>query len=47
MPSAILDQLDRFGPDHCDALTYEQASDYTRELAKSHYENFTVVSWFS
>lgn len=46
MPSTLLDQLDTFGPDRCQALTYEQAADYTRKLAKSHYENFTVVSWF-
>ncbi len=46
MPSTLLDQLDTFGPDRCEAMTYEQASDYTRQLAKSHYENFTVVSWF-
>lgn len=45
MPCAILDQLDTFGPDHCRRLTYEQAADFTRRLAKSHYENFTVVSW--
>ncbi len=45
MGSAILDQLDTFGPHRCDVLTYEQACDYTRRLAKSHYENFSVVSW--
>ena len=46
MASAILDQLDTYGPDHCPQLSYEQAVDYTRRLARSHYENFTVVSWF-
>ena len=46
MPSKLLDQLDTYGPDHCEQLSYEQATQYTRELAKSHYENFTVVSWF-
>ncbi len=45
MASAILDQLDTFGPQRCDQLDYEQAAAYTRRLAKSHYENFTVVSW--
>jgi squalene synthase HpnC len=46
MPPSLLDQLDTYGPRRCDVLTFEQASDYTRRLAKSHYENFTVVSWF-
>jgi len=46
MPTAIIDQLNTYGPDHCDTLDYEQAVTYTRELAQSHYENFSVVSWF-
>lgn len=46
MASAILDQLDTYGPDRCPQLHYEQAVAYTTNLAKSHYENFTVVSWF-
>ncbi|MCE9588961.1 MAG: squalene synthase HpnC [Planctomycetes bacterium] len=46
MPSAILDQLDTFGPERCEHLDYDQAVAYTRDLAKSHYENFSVVSWF-
>jgi squalene synthase HpnC len=46
MSSAILDQLDTYGPDRCPQLSYEQAVAYTTQLAKSHYENFTVVSWF-
>lgn len=45
MPSTVLDQLDRYGPRHCEPTTFEQASAYTRALARSHYENFTVVSW--
>ena len=45
MPSAILEQLDTFGPQHCEQLDYDQAADYTRRLAKGHDENFTVVSW--
>jgi len=32
------------GPDACEAYTAEQAAAYVRELATSHYENFTVVS---
>ncbi len=42
---AIIDQLDQFGPDRCDRLDYDAAVRYTRDLAKSHYENFSVVSW--
>ncbi|MCC7407429.1 MAG: squalene synthase HpnC [Phycisphaeraceae bacterium] len=45
MPSAILPELETFGPDRCQTLTYEQADAYTQKLAKNHYENFTVVSW--
>ena len=45
MPSAIIDQLDTYGPDRCELLSYEQACNYTRDLARSQYENFTVVSW--
>lgn len=46
MPSAILDQLSTYGPDHCPQLDFAQASAYTQELARTHYENFSVVSWF-
>ncbi len=45
MPSAILAQLATYGPDRCERLSHEQAVLYTRQLAKAHYENFTVVSW--
>lgn len=45
MPSAILEQLDTYGPQHCEQLDYAQATDYTRDLTRNHYENFTVVSW--
>ena len=45
MACTILDQLDTFGPEQCRQLNYEQAAAYTRHLAQSHYENFTVVSW--
>ena len=44
MTSAIIQQLETFGPQRCEQLNYEQAADYTRDLAASHYENFTVVS---
>jgi len=46
MTSAIIHQLETFGPDRCRQLTYEQAAEYTRRLAQAHYENFSVVSWF-
>lgn len=42
----ILEQLGTFGPQHCRALDYKQACEYTRELARTYDENFTVVSWF-
>lgn len=44
MGSVILDQLDTFGPTRCPQLTSEQAADYTRSLAITHYENFSVVT---
>ncbi len=46
MPSEILDQLETYGPDRCVQLDFEQATAYTQELARAHYENFSVVSWF-
>jgi squalene synthase HpnC len=45
MASAVLTHLDRFGPERCEQLTYEQAAAYTAELTRTQYENFTVVSW--
>lgn len=45
MTSAVLAQLDRFGPEKCERLSYEQAAAYTAELTRTQYENFTVVSW--
>ncbi|MBI1336138.1 MAG: squalene synthase HpnC [Phycisphaera sp.] len=46
LSQSILPELDRFGPERCEELDYDRAADYTRRLAESHYENFTVVSWF-
>jgi squalene synthase HpnC len=46
MASAILDQLDTFGPQRCQRLDYPRASAYAERLTRSQYENFTVVSWF-
>jgi squalene synthase HpnC len=45
MPPPIIQQLDTYGPRTCAQLDYAQADAYTRDLAHSHYENFTVVSW--
>ena len=42
MPSVILQQLATYGPDHCPVLSYDQAVAYTRDLARSHYENFKI-----
>ncbi|NBC10637.1 MAG: squalene synthase HpnC [Planctomycetes bacterium] len=44
MSSLVLDQLERFGPDRCEQLSPDEASDYTRRLTEAQYENFTVVS---
>jgi len=44
MGSAVLQQLETFGPQRCERLSYEQAAAYTRRLATGHYENFSVVS---
>jgi squalene synthase HpnC len=44
MASVVIEQLERFGPEHCERLDRAQALAYARELATSHYENFTVVS---
>lgn len=45
MASTILNELETFGPERCKQLDYGQAVDYTRRLARSHYENFSVVGW--
>jgi squalene synthase HpnC len=44
MPSIVLDQLDRFGPTHCQTLSRDEACAYTMALATGHYENFSVIS---
>ncbi len=46
MASKILAELETYGPDRCPAVSYQEAARYTQELAQSHYENFSVVSWF-
>lgn len=45
MPSTIIQELDRFGPDRCETLGYDDASAYAQALVRRQYENFTVVSW--
>lgn len=44
MASLVMDQLDRFGPEHCEQLTLAQARQWAADLAISHYENFSVLS---
>lgn len=46
MSSAFLSDLKQFGPQRCEQLSYEQATDYTCRLAHSRCENFTLCSWF-
>lgn len=46
MASLVLQQLDTYGPDRCDTLTPDAAQRYTRELVRTQYENFSVVSRF-
>ncbi len=43
----ILEDLKRYGPEASPAaVSPEEARAYCRRLAKTHYENFTVASWF-
>jgi squalene synthase HpnC len=43
----FLDELARLGPDAplAHGMPVEEAHRYCRQLARNHYENFTVVSW--
>ncbi len=45
--SPVIADLDRFGPQMRPAtrIKLEVASDYCRDLARHHYENFSVASW--
>ncbi len=45
MSSTVIEQLDRFGPETCEKMLLSEATEYTRDLVKSQYENFTVVSF--
>lgn len=44
---AFLDELARLGPDAplAHGMSLDDAQRYCRQLARNHYENFTVVSW--
>jgi phytoene/squalene synthetase len=42
--TTIVDQLDTFGPGRCDTLSREQARSWCGRLARSQYENFSVLS---
>ena len=44
MAASVLDDLETFGPESCRSLSYGEAAAYTRRLARTHYENFTVLS---
>ena len=44
MSTAILDQLDSFGPTQCPRMDYAEAAAWVDSLARSHSENFHVVS---
>ena len=40
----VMDLLPMFGPNTCSKVTEEESQRYVRELAGSHYENFSVLS---
>jgi squalene synthase HpnC len=44
MGSVILAELERFGPRQCEQLDSAAALVYVRQLATSHYENFSVLN---
>ncbi|MDH3585021.1 MAG: squalene synthase HpnC [Phycisphaerae bacterium] len=44
MRSSVLQDLQRFGPDRCEPVSYPEASVYVRGLVRTQYENFTVAS---
>ena len=45
MGSVVIEQLERFGPDRCEPMGLEASRAWVAELAGTHYENFSVVSW--
>jgi squalene synthase HpnC len=44
---AFSDELRRFGPGASECLSRERALAYCARLAKTHYENFSVVTWLT
>jgi squalene synthase HpnC len=42
--ATFADQLERYGPDRCEAMGPESARAWCRALATGHYENFSVLS---
>ena len=42
--SPVVRHLNRFGPERCERLNPDEAAAYTRRLARSHPENFHVIS---
>jgi phytoene/squalene synthetase len=44
MSVSTVQQLDVYGPDHCEPLSVEQARHMCRRLANDRYENFSVLS---
>jgi squalene synthase HpnC len=46
MTASFAEELDRFGPNaEADAFSLAEAEAYCANLAKTHYENFPLVSW--
>jgi squalene synthase HpnC len=44
MASVVLHQLGTYGPERCPRVTPQEAVAYTRQLVRTHYENFSVIS---
>ena len=44
MTVSTVQQLDIFGPEHCETLSVAQARTWCRRLARGRYENFSVLS---
>jgi len=44
MNATVIDQLDRFGPTSCEAMSRDAARAYAMDLATGHAENFSVIS---
>lgn len=45
MPATFAKELDRWGPEATASVSLAQAEVYCANLARSHYENFPLVSW--